>query len=145
MIESGPDQLRIVLVILEQGDGRVVLQLRSDIEGIANPGKWGIFGGHMEPGESPAAAALREIEEELSIQLRADKLRWLTEWTHPENDGHYVFYHYPLSDEMDAAQLREGERYAAFWPSQLYLGVVEGHEIVGHHLDQLKAFWEAVS
>ncbi len=143
MSDGPPDRLRIVLSILEQSDGRVVLQLRSDIEGIANPNKWGLFGGHVEAGESPNAAMLREVEEELSIQLRADKLKLLLEWTNPENDGQYFFYHYPLGAEMDQAELREGERYAAFFPSQLYLGLVEGHEIVDHHLDHLKAFWEA--
>ena len=93
MSEGPPDRLRIVLAILEQSDGRVVLQLRSDIESIANPNKWGLFGGHVEAGESPNAAMLREVEEELSIQLRADKLKLLREWTNPENDGQYFFYH----------------------------------------------------
>jgi 8-oxo-dGTP pyrophosphatase MutT (NUDIX family) len=140
--DNGQDQLRIVLAILEQPDGRIVLQLRSDVEGIANPNKWGLFGGHVEPGESPAAAMLREIDEELSLQLRAEKLKLLTEWSNPENSGQYFFYHYPLGNEIDRAELREGERFAAFFPGQLYLGVIEGHQIVDHHLDHLKAFWE---
>lgn len=143
MTFSQPDQLRIVLAILEQADGRVLLQLRSDIAGIANPNKWGLFGGHVEAGESPTAAMLREIEEELSLQLRADKLTLVGEWTNPENDGAYFFYQYPLGNEIDQAHLREGERFAAFFPSQLYLGRIEGHDIVDHHLEHLKAFWDA--
>lgn len=132
----------IALVILEQVDGRVVLQLRSDIEGIANPGKWGLFGGHINDGESPLQAALREVGEELGIQLRADNLRLVAEMEHPGLPGRYYYFHYRLGREMDQADLREGERYAAFWPSQIYVGVLEGRDLVDHHREQLRAYWE---
>ena len=36
---------------------RVLMQLRDDKEGIAFPGKWGFFGGGIEPGESPEGVA----------------------------------------------------------------------------------------
>ena len=45
------DQVRIVLVILEDAQGRVALQLRSPLANIANPDHWGLFGGHVDPGK----------------------------------------------------------------------------------------------
>ena len=52
----------VALAMLRQRD-RWLLQLRDDIDGIAAPGCWGLFGGHLEPGESPETALRRELEE----------------------------------------------------------------------------------
>ncbi|HIK44809.1 MAG TPA: NUDIX hydrolase [Leptolyngbyaceae cyanobacterium M65_K2018_010] len=55
----------VAVAILYQGEG-FLMQLRDDIPGIAYPGYWGLFGGHLEPGESPAAAVRRELLEEIA-------------------------------------------------------------------------------
>jgi len=52
-------------VILVDRQGRILCQLRDDIEGIAWPGVWGIVGGAIEVGELPYDAAVREVEEEV--------------------------------------------------------------------------------
>lgn len=130
----------IVLIILEDEQGRVAMQLRSDIAGIVNPGRWGIFGGHMETGEEPAQAAQREVEEELTCDLVAGKLRF---WrTLERKDLIYHLFHYPVAKELDDAELTEGERFEFLWPSQVYIGAHEGHEIVDYHLAWLTDFWE---
>lgn len=56
-------------VILVDGRGRFLLQLRDEIEGIAWPGMWGIVGGAIEVGESPYDAAVRETEEEVGQRV----------------------------------------------------------------------------
>ena len=38
-------------------------------------GKWVGLGGHVEPGEKPAAAAVREVEEESGLLVPADSLQ----------------------------------------------------------------------
>ena len=43
-----------------------LLQLRDDVETIIHPGHWGLFGGHLEPGETAEEAVQRELEEEIS-------------------------------------------------------------------------------
>ncbi|MGB3493839.1 MAG: NUDIX hydrolase [Elainellaceae cyanobacterium] len=50
-----------------EGDSspQFLMQLRDDIPGIAYPGHWGFFGGHLEPGESPDVAMRRELLEEI--------------------------------------------------------------------------------
>ncbi len=52
-------------------DDRVLLCLRSRSRGWY-PGVWDLPGGHVEDGESPAAALTRELREELGIVAHAD-------------------------------------------------------------------------
>lgn len=44
--------------------GRFLFQLRDDIPNILFPGMLGLFGGHIEDGESPLETVAREIHEE---------------------------------------------------------------------------------
>lgn len=54
-------------------DDKCVLQLRDE-HALTYPNQWGLFGGHIEPGESAGAAVVREIREELEIELREPRL-----------------------------------------------------------------------
>lgn len=56
--------LQIAVAVLEQ-EGRWLLQLRDDIPGIIFPGTWGLFGGHLDPGETPEQGLRRELLEEI--------------------------------------------------------------------------------
>ncbi|MGB0278771.1 MAG: NUDIX domain-containing protein, partial [Prochlorococcaceae cyanobacterium] len=42
-----------VAIAMIECDGRWLLQLRDDTEGILYPGQWALFGGHLDPGETP--------------------------------------------------------------------------------------------
>jgi 8-oxo-dGTP diphosphatase len=66
----GVDTDNSVGVILVDREGRFLLQLRDDIEGINWPGMWGIVGGAIEEGEAPYDAAVRETEEEIGRTVR---------------------------------------------------------------------------
>ena len=55
----------VALAMLKR-EGRWLLQLRDDIDGIVYPGTWALFGGHIESGESPAQAVQRELTEEIN-------------------------------------------------------------------------------
>lgn len=61
-------------ILLVQRDGSVILQVRDDKPGITNPGLISSFGGHIEAGEEPIDAALREINEETNLNLQKDQL-----------------------------------------------------------------------
>ncbi len=61
-------------VVLWGRSGSLLLQLRDNIPGIANPGQIGTFGGGAEAGETPEEAAIREIKEELNIDLQPTQL-----------------------------------------------------------------------
>ena len=59
--------LTVVAVALVDADGRVLLAQRP--EGKAMAGLWEFPGGKIHPGESPEAALIRELKEELDIDV----------------------------------------------------------------------------
>ena len=59
---------RFAGVLLSDLRGRLLLQERDEHAPI-DPERWGLPGGHVEPGESFAAAAPRELEEETGLVL----------------------------------------------------------------------------
>jgi 8-oxo-dGTP diphosphatase len=63
------NQLRQVAVAILYQENKFLMQLRDDIPDIAWPGYWGLFGGHIEPEETPHAAVKREIIEEIGYTL----------------------------------------------------------------------------
>lgn len=58
------DRLEVAIAILHQ-DSTFLMQLRDNTPGILYPGHWGLFGGHIEPGESAEIAIQRELSEEI--------------------------------------------------------------------------------
>lgn len=64
--------LHVVAVALVDGDGRVLLQQRPP--GKAMAGLWEFPGGKIEPDETPEAALVRELEEELGISTHVSCL-----------------------------------------------------------------------
>lgn len=58
--------LMVTAAALVDADGRVLLQQRP--EGTPMAGLWEFPGGKIEPGETPEAALIRELEEELGIE-----------------------------------------------------------------------------
>jgi 8-oxo-dGTP diphosphatase len=56
-------------LILENSEGKVLLQLRDDKKTIPYPNSLGTFGGQVEEGESPEEAIEREVREEIGYEL----------------------------------------------------------------------------
>jgi len=57
-------------IILSQ-DNRIVMQYRDHT--FKNfPDKFALFGGHMEAGENPSQALVRELEEELNARVNIE-------------------------------------------------------------------------
>lgn len=65
--------IRFACVILVDRRGRVLLQERDEHAPIA-PERWGLTGGHIEPGEEQLPAAVRELEEETGLRIRPEAL-----------------------------------------------------------------------
>jgi 8-oxo-dGTP pyrophosphatase MutT (NUDIX family) len=111
------ERRQVALAILQRGD-RLLLQLRDDIPSIIHPGVWGLFGGHLEPGESPEVGLRRELWEELSY--RAATLHFWTCDRLPAVDRH-VFYG-PLTQPLEALHLQEGWDWALVSADQIEMG-----------------------
>ncbi len=58
-----------VSVLPVDGAGRILLVRHRD-----DGGRWGVLGGAVEVGESPAAAAVRETREEIGVEVRLTRL-----------------------------------------------------------------------
>ncbi|HEY0104020.1 MAG TPA: (deoxy)nucleoside triphosphate pyrophosphohydrolase [Brevundimonas sp.] len=65
--ESQLPILLVVAVALIDGDGRVLIAKRPEGKQLA--GLWEFPGGKVEPGERPEAALIRELNEELGIEV----------------------------------------------------------------------------
>jgi 8-oxo-dGTP diphosphatase len=61
---NNADLHHVAIAILHQ-NGKFLLQLRDNIPTILYPGYWALFGGHIEPGETPDTAIRRELLEEI--------------------------------------------------------------------------------
>lgn len=61
---------KIAAIILENDKRELLLYLRDNKPGIPFPNHWDLIGGHLEDGETPGEALLREVKEELNIDLK---------------------------------------------------------------------------
>ncbi|MFH9674976.1 NUDIX hydrolase [Streptomyces sp. NPDC017405] len=72
-----------VTAIVFDDDGRVLLGRRSDTR------KWSVIGGIPEPGEQPAACAVREVQEETAVYCVVERVvlvQALPPVTYPNGD-----------------------------------------------------------
>lgn len=109
----------IAVGLIAAPDGRVLLQHRDDTPGIAAAGLWGFFGGHIDPGETPEQAFLREMQEELGWRPRRFELHAVRE---PEWQGRRVRSHAfaaHLDLPVEQLVLGEGQAMALFAPDAL--------------------------
>ena len=73
-------------------DGRVLLAQRP--EGKTMAGVWEFPGGKVEPGETPEAALIRELDEELAVNTKESCLAPLTFASHEYDDFHLLLLLY---------------------------------------------------
>jgi len=73
-----PEPRRFGCVMLVDPRGWLLLQERDEHARI-DPERWGLCGGHLEPGEDFEAGAYRELEEETGVRLAPGTLRLFRE------------------------------------------------------------------
>lgn len=64
------EMIKISAIILENDKKEILLYLRDNKPGIPFPEYWDLIGGHVEEGETPGEALIREVKEELDIVLK---------------------------------------------------------------------------
>ncbi|MEX2246822.1 MAG: NUDIX domain-containing protein [Dehalococcoidia bacterium] len=112
------DVLTAVALLIDR-EGRFLLQHRDDKPGIENPGRWGSFGGAIEPYETPEEGFLREIEEELGWQPEAYGL-YLASGYHPDERWVLVYVYDALVEvPEERLVLGEGQGMGFFAPGAL--------------------------
>ena len=112
--------MKIVLVsavALVDIDGRVLLAQRP--EGKSMAGLWEFPGGKVEEGETPEAALIRELHEELGIDTRASCLAPLAFASHGYDDFHLLMPLYACRRWEGSMVPREGQKLAWARPNAL--------------------------
>lgn len=100
--------MNIMLVVacaLVDADRRVLIAQRS--EGKMFPGLWEFPGGKVEAGETPEAALIRELEEELGVATKTSCLAPLTFVSHAYESFHLVMPLYVCRKWQGQPQARE--------------------------------------
>jgi len=113
-----------VSVLIMNGD-RILLERRSK---DPMPGAWKAPGGHMEYGENPEDTALREVQEELGVEISDLQFRAITNDVFEADKKHYITIwmqaRYVSGEPKVKAPYEETEVSWFQWhalPEQLYL------------------------
>jgi 8-oxo-dGTP diphosphatase len=97
----------VVAVALVDPDGRVLIAQRPEGKQLA--GLWEFPGGKLEPGERPEEALIRELQEELGIEVKAPCLAPLTFASHAYETFHLLMPLYVCRKWEGFVQPREGQ------------------------------------
>ncbi|MEL6562845.1 MAG: (deoxy)nucleoside triphosphate pyrophosphohydrolase [Pseudomonadota bacterium] len=98
-------------------DGRVLLAQRP--KGKSMAGLWEFPGGKVESGETPEAALIRELQEELGIDTWASCLAPLTFASHSYDDFHLLMPLFACRKWDGTPQSRERQMLKWVKPSKL--------------------------
>jgi 8-oxo-dGTP diphosphatase len=109
--------LLVAAVALIDADGRVLLARRPPGKHLA--GLWEFPGGKVQPGETPEAALIRELREELGIDTEASCLAPFTFASHAYPEFHLLMPLYVCRKWRGIAAAREGQALKWVRPAQL--------------------------
>lgn len=107
----------VAAVALIDVDGRVLLAERPPGKHLA--GMWEFPGGKVQPGETPEAALIRELDEELGIGTHESCLAPFTFASHSYENFHLLMPLYVCRKWQGIATAREGQRLKWVRPAQL--------------------------
>jgi 8-oxo-dGTP diphosphatase len=119
-MKPGEEPLPVVLVAavaLIDADGRVLLAERP--AGKAMAGLWEFPGGKVQAGETPEAALIRELKEELGLDTQASCLAPFTFASHAYADFHLLMPLFVCRVWEGVAQGLEGQRLAWVYPREM--------------------------
>jgi 8-oxo-dGTP diphosphatase len=102
---------KIAQIIFENDKGEFLLYLRDGKPGIPFPHHWDLIGGHIEEGETPEEALVREVKEELDYDLK--EFKFFREYLCLEGDAYQnikYIYSGKFNLPVEEITLLEGDR-----------------------------------
>ncbi len=115
--DGGRTLVLVVACALVDLDGRVLVAQRP--EGKAMAGLWEFPGGKMHPGETPEAALIRELHEELGIDTETSCLAPLTFASHAYEAFHLLMPLYICRVWKGEPRPKEGQQLRWLRPNDL--------------------------
>ncbi|HAX93776.1 MAG TPA: hypothetical protein DCY25_07515 [Bacteroidales bacterium] len=110
----------IAQIILENDKGEFLIYLRDGKPGIPFPHHWDLIGGHVEEGETPEEALIREVKEEIDFDLK--DYTFFREYLCLEGDAYpnikYI-YHGKINLPVEEITLLEGDRLQYFTRNEI--------------------------
>ena len=117
--ELGARQLVLVAAVaLIDADGRVLIARRPP--GKAMAGLWEFPGGKLAAGETPEAALIRELREELGIETRSSCLAPIAFTSHAYHDFHLLMPLYVCRKWAGTPRPHEGQELKWVRPGDLH-------------------------
>jgi 8-oxo-dGTP diphosphatase len=110
--------LLVAAAALIDVDGRVLIAKRP--QGKTFGGLWEFPGGKLEPGETPEACLVRELEEELGVVVKADCLSPFVFASHAYGEAHLLMPLYLCRRWSGFVEAREHEALAWVKPAALF-------------------------
>jgi mutator protein MutT len=107
---SDPGCVEGVAAVIERA-GRLLAVRRA--EGIVAAGCWCLPGGAIEVGESPADAVVREVREEVGLDVAA--VAALGHWVRPDGGLRITWWRVALADAHQAVRINPADVAEARW------------------------------
>jgi 8-oxo-dGTP diphosphatase len=112
----------IAAMIFENQEWKLLFYLRDNIQSIPFPHHWDLIGGHIDPGETPEQALVREVEEEIGLQVNEYSYEFYKKFHCTQGDIYenikYI-YHGKIIKKMNELVLYEGEKLWYFSVNEL--------------------------
>lgn len=112
-----PPLVLVAACVLLDSEGRILIAKRPPGRSLA--GLWEFPGGKVEPAESPEHALIRELAEELGIDIAAADLAPLTFASHAYPDFHLLMPLFLCTRWRGDATPHEGQELAWVKPTEL--------------------------
>jgi 8-oxo-dGTP diphosphatase len=110
---------QIAMVLLFDRHRRLLVYLRDDKPDIPFPNHWDFFGGHVEEGETPETSLVREVKEELGIDLT--QWSFFRRYVCRQGDAYpniKYLYWAKIDKIAEELTLHEGQRLSSITPEQ---------------------------
>lgn len=103
---------KVALAIIYEDREKILLQLRDFKEWISHPGEWALFGGSIKHKEWPAAAIVRELQEELGFSSHSPT--YFKDYYYEEESAFIYVYSYAIDFASERLHLKEGQEFGIF-------------------------------